>query len=201
MKNKYILTIDQGTTSTRAMLFDHEGKVFFKAQQEVECLFPRSGWVEQNALDLYLSVIYVINDILLKTNLTYDDIDSVGITNQRETTIIWEKETGMPVYNAIVWQSRQSAPICEKWKKYEDKVHEKTGLIINPYFSASKIRFILDNIEDGQERAEKANLCLERLTHGLCINFQIVKFLKLMLLTFLEQCFLTSTHLTMMKNY
>ncbi len=158
MKNKYILTIDQGTTSTRAMLFDHEGKVFFKAQQEVECLFPRSGWVEQNALDLYLSVIYVINDILLKTNLTYDDIDSVGITNQRETTIIWEKETGMPVYNAIVWQSRQSAPICEKWKKYEDKVHEKTGLIINPYFSASKIRFILDNIEDGQERADKGEL-------------------------------------------
>ena len=104
---KYVLAIDQGTTSTRCVLYTHEGKPFFKAQQEVECLFPHSGWVEQNALDLYLSVLNVINDALLKTNLTYEDIDSIGITNQRETTIVWEKETGTPVYNAIVWQSRQ----------------------------------------------------------------------------------------------
>ena len=144
MKQKYILVVDQGTTSSRAILFNHNEEIVYKSQQEVACFFPNDGWVEQNALDIYLSVLNVINDILLKTNLTYDDIDSLGITNQRETTIIWDKKTGMPVYNAIVWQSRQSADIYEKWKKYEKTVHVKTGLIINPYFSASKIRFILE---------------------------------------------------------
>lgn len=156
--NKYILTIDQGTTSSRAMLFDHDGNVFFKAQEEVECLFPHDGWVEQNAIDLWLSVLSVINDVLARTNLTYDNIDSIGITNQRETTVIWDRATGMPVHNAIVWQSRQSANICDGWNEYKDLVHEKTGLIINPYFSASKIRFILDSIPDGQQRAEKGEL-------------------------------------------
>lgn len=155
---KYILTLDQGTTSTRAMLFNKSGDVVFKSQQEVVCLFPNDGWVEQNGLDLYLSCLNVINDILLKTNLTYENIDSIGITNQRETSLIWEKSTGMPIYNAIVWQSRQSAKYCEEWKKYEDLVHEKTGLIINPYFSASKIRFILDSVPGAQERAEKGEL-------------------------------------------
>ena len=155
---KYILTIDQGTTSTRAMLFDRQGNVFFKAQQEVTCLFPNDGWVEQNAIDLWLSVISVINDILARTNLNFDNIDSIGITNQRETTVIWDKATGMPVHNAIVWQSRQSAKICDGRNEYKDLVHEKTGLIINPYFSASKIRFILDAIPNGQERAEKGEL-------------------------------------------
>ena len=155
---KYVLAIDQGTTSTRAMLFNHEGEVKFKAQQEVECLYPHDGWVEQDAFDLYLSVLNVINDVLLKNNLTYDNIESIGITNQRETTIVWDKNTGMPVYNAIVWQSRQSNSICEEWKKYENQVHQKTGLIMNPYFSASKIRFILDTIPDGQKRAENGEL-------------------------------------------
>ena len=155
---KYILTIDQCTTSSRAMLFDHDGNVFFKAQQEVQCLFPNDGWVEQNAIDLWLSVISVINDVLARTNLSFDNVDSVGITNQRETTVIRDKATGMPVHNAIVWQSRQSASICDEWSKYKDLVHEKTGLIINPYFSASKIRFILDAIPNGQERAEKGEL-------------------------------------------
>lgn len=157
-KNKYVLTIDQGTTSTRASLIDHEGNIFYKSQQEVACLFPRDGWVEQDALDIYLSVLNVINDLLAKTNLTYKNIDSIGITNQRETTVIWDKETGMPVYNALVWQSRQSAYICDALKDKTDFVREKTGLIINPYFSASKIRFILDNIENGQEKAEKGEL-------------------------------------------
>ena len=158
MKEKYILVIDQGTTSSRAILFNHDEEIVYKAQQEIECTFPHDGWVEQNALDIYVSVLNVINDLLLKTNLTYDDIDSLGITNQRETTIIWDKKTGMPVYNAIVWQSRQSATICEEWKIYEEIVHRKTGLIINPYFSASKIRFILDHIKDGQKRAENGEL-------------------------------------------
>lgn len=158
MSKDYILALDQGTTSSRAMLFDRRGHVFFKAQQELKCLFPHEGWVEQNALDIWLSILNVINDILAKCNLTYDDIDSIGLTNQRETTVVWDKSTGMPVYNAIVWQSRQSAFYCQSWKEHEDLVHEKTGLIINPYFSASKIRFILDHIPNGQERAERGEL-------------------------------------------
>ena len=158
MAKDYILALDQGTTSSRAMLFDRKGNVFFKAQQEVKCLFPHDGWVEQNALDIWLSILNVINDVLAKCNLTFEDIDSIGLTNQRETTVVWDKETGMPVYNAIVWQSRESASICAEWKKYEDLVHQKTGLIINPYFSASKIRFILDHIPNGQQRAEAGEL-------------------------------------------
>ena len=155
---KYILSIDQGTTSTRALLYDKEGKLVFKAQQEVACLYPSDGWVEQDALDIFLSVVNVINDCLAKMNITYDNIDSIGITNQRETTVIFDKETGMPLYNAIVWQSRQTVDICESWKPYEKMVHEKTGLIINPYFSASKIRFILDRIENGYERAKRGEI-------------------------------------------
>ena len=158
MKEKYILVVDQGTTSSRAIIFNNKEEIVYKAQQELECLFPYDGWVEQNAIDIYASVLNVINDALLKTNLTYDDIDSLGITNQRETTIVWDKHTGMPVYNAIVWQSRQSAEICDSWKIHQEIVKSKTGLIINPYFSASKIRFILDNIPNGQKRAENGEL-------------------------------------------
>ncbi len=155
---KYVLTIDQGTTSTRASLIDKEGNVFYKSQQEIKCFFPHDGWVEQDAIDVWLSVLNVINDLLAKTNLTYANIDSIGLTNQRETTIIWDKKTGMPVYNALVWQSRQSAYICDALADKTQLVREKTGLIINPYFSASKIRFILDHIENGQKRAENGEL-------------------------------------------
>ena len=155
---KYILAIDQGTTSSRALIFDKFGKVEFKSQMEIECLFPKEGWVEQNALDVWVSVINVINDALAKMNITVDDIYAIGITNQRETTVIWDKKTGLPVYNAIVWQSRQSASICEEWEPYKKLIHKKTGLILNPYFSASKIRFILNHIENGQQRAENGEL-------------------------------------------
>ena len=156
---KYILSIDQGTTSSRAILFDNESNVIFKAQMEVKCYFPNDGWVEQNPNDIYISVLNVINECLVNANITYSDIDSIGITNQRETTIIWNKKTGVPIYNAIVWQSRQSLDICNKREKYKDSVHEKTGLLINPYFSASKIRFILDNVKDAQKMAENGELC------------------------------------------
>lgn len=155
---KYILAIDQGTTSTRALIFNKSGELVYKSQQEVKCLFPIEGWVEQNALDIWLSVLNVVNDVFAKNNLTFDEIDSIGITNQRETTVIWDKKTGMPIYNAIVWQSRQSSIYCDKWEKYKELIHSKTGLILNPYFSASKIRFILDHVKDGQQRAEKGEL-------------------------------------------
>ena len=155
---KYILSIDQGTTSSRAILFDNNGQPVQVAQREVKCFFPNSGWVEADALNIWVSVMDVINEVLIKSNLTIDDIDSIGVTNQRETTVVWSKETGLPVYNAIVWQSRQSADICEALNDQKELIHEKTGLLINPYFSASKVRFILDHIENGQKRAESGEL-------------------------------------------
>lgn len=155
---KYILSIDQGTTSTRAILFDHQGKACFQSQREIQCFFPHSGWVEQDPNDIWISVIDVVNEVLVKSNEKFSSIAAMGITNQRETTIVWEKETGRPVYPAIVWQSRQSQDICDHLLDQETFIHQKTGLRINPYFSASKIRFILDHIENGQERATKGEL-------------------------------------------
>lgn len=155
---KYILAIDQGTTSSRAILFDKNGTQFAVSQREVQCLYPHPGWVEADALNIWISVIDCINELFVKSNVDLKDIDSFGITNQRETTVVWDKETGMPVYNAIIWQSRQSADICDKFESSKELIHEKTGLLINPYFSASKIRFILDHIPDGQSRAEKGEL-------------------------------------------
>ena len=155
---KYVLSIDQGTTSSRAILFDKSGQKIQIAQREVKCLFPNSGWVEADALSIWVSVMDVINEVLIKANLTIDDIDSIGLTNQRETTVVWNKKTGMPVYNAIVWQSRQSADICEALNDKKELIHQKTGLLINPYFSASKVRFILDHIENGQKLAESGEL-------------------------------------------
>ena len=155
---KYVLAIDQGTTSSRAILFDKNGQAFQIAQREVVCLFPKSGWVEADALSIWVSVADVINEVLIKANITIDDIASIGITNQRETSVVWSKETGMPVYNAIIWQSRQSADICDALNDKKDFIHQRTGLLINPYFSASKVRFILDHIENGQQRAESGEL-------------------------------------------
>ena len=174
MRKPYILAIDQGTTSTRAILFDHSGRACFTAQREVTCLFPHPGWVEVDALSIWVSVIDVVNEVLVKANVKFDSVDSIGVTNQRETAVIWDKKTGMPVYHAIVWQSRQSVAICDSLKEQKQLIHQKTGLLINPYFSASKIRFILDNIDNGQERAKKGEILfgtidswiLYKLTNG-----------------------------------
>ena len=154
---KFVLAIDQGTTSTRAILFDKFGMPRFKAQREVPLIYPKSGWVEEDAIEVYTSVIDVINELLIRSNLTLKNIDSIGITNQRETTVIWNKETGLPVCNAIVWQSRQSQEICDALEDKKDFIKEKTGLVINPYFSASKIRFILDKY-NLQKEAEEGKL-------------------------------------------
>ncbi|HPY79545.1 MAG: glycerol kinase GlpK [Erysipelotrichaceae bacterium] len=155
---KFILSLDQGTTSTRAILFDNHGLSQFVAQREIQCLFPHSGWVEADALSIWVSVIDVINEVLIKANITMNDIDSIGLSNQRETTVVWSKETGMPIYHAIIWQSRQSAEICDRLSDKKDMIHQKTGLPINPYFSASKIRFILDQVPGAQKRAENGEL-------------------------------------------
>lgn len=155
---KYILSIDQGTTSSRAILFDHFGHKVAMAQEEVNCLYPKEGCVECDANEIYISVVSCVTSLMVKANIGWNQIDSVGITNQRETTIVWDKETGMPVHNAIVWQSRQTVDICEALADKKDFIHKKTGLLINPYFSASKIRYILDHIPSGQKRAENGEL-------------------------------------------
>ena len=141
------------------MLFrSRKGEIRHQSQREIPCYYPFSGWVEQDALQLWISVIDVVNEVMVKANITMQDIDSIGITNQRETTVVWDKKTGMPVYRAIVWQSRQSAEICDNLSEHASFIQQKTGLLINPYFSASKIRFILDQIPHGQTRAERGEL-------------------------------------------
>lgn len=155
---KYILSIDQGTTSSRAILFNKKGELVASASKELNLIYPKEGYVEQDAIEIWSSVVDVINNVLIKANAQWSEIDSVGITNQRETTIVWDKKSGKPIYNAIVWQSRQSLAICESLSKKETIIHNKTGLLINPYFSASKIRFILDHVKGSQERAEKGEL-------------------------------------------
>ena len=158
---KYILAIDQGTTSTRAILFDKHGNLQATAQRECENFYPQPSWVEQNANTIWSSTVGVISEAVAAANLKMEDVAAIGITNQRETTIIWDKLTGQPIYMAIVWQSRQSDCYCQEMKQkgYEPLFFEKTGLVLDPYFSASKIRYILDHVEGAQARAERGELC------------------------------------------
>ena len=174
--SKYILTIDQGTTSSRAIIFDHNGRAICVKQMEFKQITPESGWVLHNPDEIYFSVLEVIKAVLNQANLKPTDIDSIGITNQRETTVIWDKDNYQPVYPAIVWQSRQSEAICDGLiaKGYKEMIHQKTGLLINPYFSASKIKWIFDNVKGVKEKALSGKLLagtidtylLYRLTHG-----------------------------------
>lgn len=156
----YILSIDQGTTSTRAILVNKDGNIEATAQMEFNQYFPHSGWVEHNANEIWSSVLSVIAQLLGDNNLSTDEIKGVGITNQRETTVVWNKHTGLPIYNAIVWQSRQTDEITENLRDagYEDLFREKTGLVLDPYFSATKVRFILDKVDGAQEMAENGDL-------------------------------------------
>lgn len=147
---KYILAIDQGTTSTRAIVFDKNQKPVKTAQKEVAVFFPEPSWVVQDANEIWLSTLAVIAEVFEDGEIKPEEINSIGITNQRETTILWNKKTGLPVSKAIVWQSRQTSALVDKYRKegYEDLIKDKTGLVLDPYFSATKIRFILDGIED-----------------------------------------------------
>ncbi len=159
-KERYILALDQGTTSTRAILFDEHGDVYFTSQQEFKQHFPQPGWVEHNANDIWSSVLAVIAEVLTKKSIRPDQIASIGITNQRETTVVWDRHTGEPIYHAIVWQSRQTEAICEslRTEANERLVREKTGLLIDPYFSGTKVKWILDRVEGARERAEAGDL-------------------------------------------
>lgn len=156
----YILSLDQGTTSSRAILFNKEGKIVHSAQKEFTQYFPHPGWVEHNANEIWGSVLAVIASVISESGISASQIAGIGITNQRETTVVWDKDTGSPVYNAIVWQSRQTSGICEELREkgYNDKFREKTGLLIDPYFSGTKVKWILDNVEGAREKAEKGEL-------------------------------------------
>ena len=158
--SKYILALDQGTSSSRAIVFDHDGNVCATAQKEFTQHFPQPGWVEHNPSDIWSSEAAVIAEAITSLGINGLDIAAIGITNQRETTIVWDAATGEPVYNAIVWQDRRTAGYCDELKAagLTDKIREKTGLIIDAYFSGTKIKWILDNIPGARERAERGEL-------------------------------------------
>ncbi len=158
--DKYIMAIDQGTTSSRAILFDHDSKIIAVAQKEFTQYFRHPGWVEHDANEIWLSVLSVMASCMQKAGIHPEQVAGIGITNQRETTVVWNKLTGLPICNAVVWQSRQTAEICDdlKSKGYESLFQSKTGLRIDPYFSASKIRWMLDHVDGAQEQAEKGQL-------------------------------------------
>lgn len=157
---KYIIALDQGTTSSRAIIFNKNKEVVAQAQSEFLQIYPKPGWVEHDPNDLWASQSGVLNEVIAKAGIKPEEIDSIGITNQRETTIIWDKETGKPIYNAIVWQCRRTQAICEDLIKagHQDYIQETTGLLIDAYFSATKIKWILDNVEGAREKADKGQL-------------------------------------------
>ncbi|MFL6517772.1 MAG: glycerol kinase GlpK, partial [Bacillus sp. (in: firmicutes)] len=157
---KYIMALDQGTTSSRAILFNKNGEIVHSAQKEFTQYFPKPGWVEHNANEIWGSVLAVIAGVLAESGVKPEQISGIGITNQRETTVVWDRETGTPVYHAIVWQSRQTSGICDELieKGYNNLFREKTGLLIDAYFSGTKVKWILDNVEGTREKAEQGNL-------------------------------------------
>ena len=160
MSSEYVMAIDEGTTSTRAIIFDKAGTKIADAQREFTQHFPQPGWVEHDANEIWNAVQSTIANVFIESGIKPRQIKGIGITNQRETTIIWDKKTGLPIYNAIVWQSRQTVYLANDMIKagFKDEIHKKTGLIISPYFSATKIRWILNHVEGAQERAEKGEL-------------------------------------------
>jgi glycerol kinase len=174
--NQYILSFDQGTTSSRAIVFDRKGTIVSVAQKEFTQIFPKPGWVEHDANEIWSTQLGVAAEAITKAGLTAKNMAGIGITNQRETTVVWEKATGQPVYNAIVWQDRRTADFCDTLKANgSDKlIQQKTGLVVDAYFSATKVKWILDNVAGAREKAEKGELCfgtvdswlLWKLTNG-----------------------------------
>ena len=170
--SKYILALDQGTTSSRAIIFNHSGSVMSVAQKEFKQIFPRPGWVEHDPGEIWSTQLGVAAEAISKAGLTTENIAAIGITNQRETTVVWERATGKPIYNAIVWQDRRTAAFCDELKaKGTDKlIKEKTGLILDAYFSATKVKWILDNVEGAREKAGKGELCFGTIDTWLIWN-------------------------------
>lgn len=169
---KYILALDQGTTSSRAIIFDNNGKIVSVAQKEFTQIYPKPGWVEHNPMEILDTQFSVAKEAISKLGIGLGDIAAIGITNQRETTVVWDKTTGQPVYNAIVWQCRRTASICDelKAKGLADTIREKTGLVVDAYFSGTKVKWILDNVEGVRERAEKGDILFGNIDSWLIWN-------------------------------
>jgi glycerol kinase len=173
---KYILSLDQGTTSSRAIIFDKKGSIVATAQKEFTQIFPQPGWVEHDANEIWSTQLGVATEAVLKAGLTINDIAAIGITNQRETTVVWDRDTHLPICNAIVWQDRRTAEYCDKLKKegHAATIQQKTGLVTDAYFSGTKVKWILDNVEGARDKAQKGELCfgtidswlLWKLTNG-----------------------------------
>ncbi|HET7842880.1 MAG TPA: glycerol kinase GlpK [Xanthomonadales bacterium] len=172
MDGKYILAIDQGTTSSRAMLVDHGGRIVGVAQREIEQHFPQPGWVEHDAMEILASVQSTMVEVLSRAHATGAQLAAIGITNQRETTVVWDRATGRPIHRAIVWQSRQTAAICDRLKAggAEPLVRERTGLVVDAYFSGTKVRWILDHVPGARERAARGELAFGTIDAWLLWN-------------------------------
>jgi glycerol kinase len=170
--SKYILALDQGTTSSRAIVFDKAGSVIAVAQKEFEQIFPKPGWVEHNANEIWSTQLGVAAEAITKAGLTTADIAAIGITNQRETTVVWDRNTGVPIYNAIVWQDRRTAAFCDqiRGQGLDRTIQEKTGLVVDAYFSATKIKWILDNVEGARAKANKGELAFGTIDTWLLWN-------------------------------
>ena len=195
---KYLMALDQGTTSSRCIIFDKRGNIVSMAQREFEQYFPKSGWVEHDADEIWASQASVMAEAMAKNSITASELAAIGITNQRETTIVWEKNTGKPVYHAIVWQCRRTADYVEELKKegFDKIIREKTGLIADPYFSATKIKWILDNVEGARAKAENGELLfgtvdtwlLYKLTNGRVHATDVTNASRTMLYNIHELC-------------
>ncbi|MEN6468515.1 MAG: glycerol kinase GlpK [Smithella sp.] len=172
MKKTYILALDQGTTSSRAIIYDYEGQVVKVAQKEFTQIYPKAGWVEHDPMEIWGSQSGVVSEILATTGIAPEEIAAIGITNQRETTVVWEKQTGKPVYNAIVWQCRRTAAICDdlKARGLESYIRENTGLVLDAYFSATKVKWILDHVEGARQKAETGELLFGNIDTWLIWN-------------------------------
>ncbi|GAL26628.1 glycerol kinase [Vibrio variabilis] len=177
MNNKnVIIALDQGTTSSRAIVFDHDANIVTTAQREFTQIYPQPGWVEHDPMEIWATQRSSLTEALAQADISSEEVSAIGITNQRETTVVWDKETGLPIYNAIVWQCRRTANYCDQLKAdgHETMIREKTGLVIDAYFSASKVAWILDNVEGAREKAENGELLfgtvdtwlIWKLTHG-----------------------------------
>ena len=169
---KYIMALDQGTTSSRAIIFDKDGGIVSLVQREFPQIFPKEGWVEHNPMAIWSTQIAACTEALMQIGGSWDEISGIGITNQRETVVVWERETGTPIYNAIVWQCRRTADYCEslKDKGLSELIRNQTGLLLDPYFSASKVAWILDNVEGAREKAERGELCFGTIDTWLIWN-------------------------------
>jgi glycerol kinase len=169
---KYILAFDQGTTSSRAIVFDHDGSIVSVAQKEFKQIFPQPGWVEHDPEEIWSTQLGVAAEAITKAGLSTENIHAIGITNQRETTVVWDRNTGKPVYNAIVWQDRRTADFCDelKRKNLHILIQQRTGLVVDAYFSASKVKWILDNVDGARARAEKGELCFGTVDTWLLWN-------------------------------